>query len=97
MDAAAGGFGADQVELVAGAVGQHDPGAPVGGVALVGLVENTGNDLLAGGSDRAGQPLAGGGRTLAAPPTTITITIGGVEGDGGADDIVGPAGAGSAS
>jgi len=97
---AAGGFGADQVELVAGAVDQHDPGAAVGGVTLVGLVEHLADHLLAGGGDRAGQPLGGGGRALAAPPTTTSTTSttsttgSGVEGDGRGHDIVGPAGCG---
>src|SRR5262245_60691276 len=71
--AAAGCFGADKVELVAGAVDQHDPGATVGRVTLGGLVEDCRDDLLAGGGDRAGQPLGGGEGTLAARPTTITI------------------------
>jgi hypothetical protein len=94
---AAGGFGTDQLKLVAGAVDQHDPGAAVGGVTLGGLVEDRRDDLLAGGGDRAGQPLGAGDRALAVPPTTSTTisTIGGgVQGDGGGEDIVGSAGCG---
>jgi hypothetical protein len=91
--AAAPGFGADLIELVAGAVNQHDPGAAVGRVTLFGLVEHLGDDLLAGGGDRAGQPLGGGDRALAARPTTTTIGGGG-DGDGRREDIVGPAGCG---
>src|SRR6266540_3252703 len=75
VDAAAGGFGADEVELVAGAVDQHDPGAPVGRVTLGGLVEHGRDDLLAGGGDRAGQPLCRGDRTLAARPTTPSVGV----------------------
>ncbi len=93
MDAAAGGFGADEVELVAGAVDQHDPGAPVGRVTLGGLVEHSRDDLLAGGGDRAGQPLCRGDRTLAARPTTSSVG-GGVDGDDRREDVVGPAGCG---
>jgi len=93
VDAAAGGFGADEVELVAGAVDQHDPGAPVGRVTLGGLVEHSRDDLLAGGGDRAGQPLCRGDRTLAARPTTSSVG-GGVDGDDRREDVVGPAGCG---
>lgn len=42
---AAGGFGLDQVELVAGAVDQDDPVAPVLRVAGFGLGESGGDDL----------------------------------------------------
>src|SRR6266542_2533643 len=97
---AAGGFGLDQLELVAGAVDQHDPGATVGRVTLGGLVEDLGDHLLAGGGDRAGQPLGAGDRPLAWPPTTsaTTSTIGGgVQGDGGVRTSWGRRGAGSAS
>jgi hypothetical protein len=45
--AAALSFITDQVELVAGAVDQHHPGAAVGRVTLGGLVEHRPNDLLA--------------------------------------------------
>src|SRR6266540_4234491 len=60
--AAAGRFGADQVQLVAGAVDEHHPGAAVGRVAVGGLVEHRRDDLLAAGGDRAGQPLRSGVR-----------------------------------
>src|SRR6266508_891081 len=69
--AAAGRFSAGQVQLMAGTVDQHHPGATVGRVALGGLVEDRRDDLLAVGGDRAGQPLglgvrAGPARALAA-------------------------------
>src|SRR6266508_790745 len=83
---------AEQVELVAGAIDQHDPGAATGRVPLLGLVEHARDDLLAGGGDRAGQPLGGGDRARAARPTTSTVI--GVEGDGRGEDIVGSAGGG---
>src|SRR5919198_449092 len=64
-----------------------------GRVPLLGLVEDAGDDLVAGGGDRAGQPLRCGDGALAAPPTTtVTIIIAGVEGDGRAEEVVGPAG-----
>jgi hypothetical protein len=66
--AAAGRLGADQVQLVAGAVDQHHPGAAVGGVTLGGLVEDRLNDLLAWLGDRAGQPLRLG---LGADPAAV--------------------------
>jgi hypothetical protein len=91
--AAAGGFGADELQLVAGAVDQHDPGAPVGGVTLLCLVEHLADHVLAGSGDRADKPFCGGDRPLAGLPSgTVTITTFGVEGDDRADDIVGPAG-----
>jgi hypothetical protein len=55
--AAPGGLGLDQLELVTGAVYQHDPG-PVVGVAVLGLVEDGGHDAGGGVGDRPGQPLA---------------------------------------
>ncbi len=48
------------VQLVAGAIDQHHPGATVGRVTLGGLVEDRPNDLLAWSGDRAGQPLGSG-------------------------------------
>ena len=44
-DAAAGGLGADQVELVLGAVDQDHPGPPAGRVAGLGLAERGGDHL----------------------------------------------------
>jgi hypothetical protein len=87
--AAAGGFGSDQVQLVAGAVDQHHPGAAVGRIALFRLVERLGDDLLAALGDRAGQPLRLG---LGADPAgaLAAAALGG--GGGDADDIVGAAG-----
>src|SRR4029453_13194407 len=79
-DAAACCFGLDQVELVAGGVDKHNPGRPGGGVALVGLVEARRDDLLAGGGDRAGQPLGGRDRP-GAPPPTARSSIGPGRGD----------------
>ena len=87
--AAAGRFGADLLELVAGAVDQHHPGAPVGRVALLRLVEDRLDDLLAVGGDRAGQPLRLRGGT--GPAQALAAwALGGSGGDG--DDIVGAAG-----
>lgn len=44
-DAAAGGFRADQVQLVIGAVDQDDPGPQVSGVAGLGLAERGGDHV----------------------------------------------------
>src|SRR6266487_3775604 len=80
---------ADQVQLVAGTVDQHHPGATVGRVALLGLVEHRRDDLLAADGDRAGQPLRLG---LGADPAAALAAwaLGG--GGGDTDDIMGAAG-----
>jgi len=44
-DAAAGGLGADQVQLVLGPVDEDDPGPQVSGVAGLGLAERGGDHL----------------------------------------------------
>lgn len=56
----AGGFCLDQVELVAGAVDQDDPVAPVFGVAGFCLVESLAYDRLGVLLDGAGKPLVWG-------------------------------------
>jgi hypothetical protein len=55
---AAFGFGADGVELVAGAVDEHHPAALPGGVTAGRFGEHLGDDLGGGGGDAGGQPLA---------------------------------------
>jgi hypothetical protein len=50
-----GGLGADQIELVAGAVDQHGPGAGVGGIAGLGVVEDLGDHLVRLGDHRTTQ------------------------------------------
>ncbi len=54
--AAPGGFGVDEVELVAGAVHQDDPGAGVQGVAGFGLVEGGSHDVGGVLREGGGQP-----------------------------------------
>lgn len=62
------GFGLDQVELMAGAVDQDDPVAPVFGIPGFGLVESGGDDLLGAVLDGAGEPLVGGPAAGPGPP-----------------------------
>ena len=57
-DAAAGGLGADQGELVLGAVDEDDPGPQAAGVAGTGLVERGGDHVRGVLADGPGQPLA---------------------------------------
>jgi hypothetical protein len=59
-DGAAGGLGADQVQLVLGAVDQDDPGPQVAGVAGLGLVERGGDHVGGILADGPGQPLGPG-------------------------------------
>jgi hypothetical protein len=59
-DAAAGGLGADQVQLVLGSVDQDDPGPQVLRVAGLGLVERGGDHLAGVAPHGPGQPLAPG-------------------------------------
>jgi hypothetical protein len=58
--APAGGLGADEVQLVLGAVDQVDPGAQVQRVAGLCLVERGGDDLGGVLADGSGQPLGQG-------------------------------------
>jgi hypothetical protein len=56
-DAAAGGLGLDEAELVLGPVGQHDPGPLVLRVAGMGLVEHGCDHVRGVLADGPGQPL----------------------------------------
>lgn len=56
VDAAAGGFVLDQVELVAGAVDEHDPVPQMLRVAGCGLGEGAGDDLFRGMDHGGGAP-----------------------------------------
>ena len=59
-DAAAGGLGADQAQLVVGAVDEDDPGPQVAGVAGLGLAEHGGDHVRGVLADGPGQPLRQG-------------------------------------
>src|SRR6266536_3275497 len=87
--AAAGRFSAGQVQLVAGTVDQHHPGAPVGRIPLLRLVEDRLDDLLAVGGDRAGQPL---GLRVGTEPAAALAAAALGSGGGDTDDVVGAAG-----
>jgi len=54
----AGGLGLDQLQLVRGAVDEHDPRPPMAVVTGFGLVKSACNDRGGVIGDRAGQPLA---------------------------------------
>ena len=56
----AGGLGADEVQLVLGAVDQDDPGPQVAGVAGLGLVERGGDHVRGILADGPGEPLGQG-------------------------------------
>src|SRR6266536_3134410 len=86
--AAAGRFSAGQVQLVAGTVDQHHPGAPVGRIPLLRLVEDRLDDLLAVGGDRAGQPL---GLRVGTEPAAALAAAALGSGGGDTDDVVGAA------
>ncbi|MCR3746044.1 hypothetical protein BS35_008644 [Actinomadura glauciflava] len=53
---AAGGLGPDQIELVTGAVDQHDPGPDVARAAGLGLVEDPADHVAGVGDHRSAQP-----------------------------------------
>ena len=59
-DAAAGGLGVDQGELVLGAVDEDDPGPQAAGVAGTGLAERGGDHVRGVLADGPGQPLGQG-------------------------------------
>ena len=59
-DAAAGGLGADQAELVLGPVDQDEPGPLVAGVAGLGLVVHGRDHLRGDVADGSGQPFGQG-------------------------------------
>src|SRR6266487_1986974 len=88
-DVADGGFAVDLVELVRVAVDQRDPGAGAGGVAPLGVVEDSADDGCGVGGDAGGQPFAAGGRT--GPGVAALVAGGGQDvgrAAGGGDGVV---------